>query len=263
MVKLYQDGNGGTMQLIGGKLSSRYIEDFLSSSYDKSAPDEIGDFIKDKKLSGHRAQVYHNPKTGQAIVVHRGSQGVHDWGNNLKMALGFSMGNTRRFTHAKKIQKEAEAKYGSKNISTLGHSLGGKIASDVGKDSAEIITLNKPVVGRDLFKTKQGKKENETNIRTGHDIVSALDKNADFTIPSKSINTIAEHTTSVLDRTDKDFGKSDVGTGGFTRQDVSKLKKKQLKDIIKSLPKVKDGFKLVGKGKPDLVNYICKRCHAK
>jgi hypothetical protein len=259
MVKLYQDGNGGKMELIGGKLSSRYIEDFLSSSYDKSAPEEIGDFVKDKKLSGQRVQVYHNPKTGQAVVVHRGSQGIHDWGNNLKMALGFSMGDTKRFSHGKKIQKEAEAKYGAKNISTLGHSLGGKIASDVGKDSGEIITLNKPVVGRDLFKKNQGKKENETNIRTGHDVVSALDKNADFTIPSKSINTIAEHTTSVLDRTDKDFGKSAVGGASFSRKDISKLKKKEIKDIIKSLPKIKDGFKLVGKGKPELVNYLCSR----
>ncbi len=260
MVKLYQDGKGGTMELIGGKLSSKYIEDFLSKSYDKAkdATDEIGDFIKDKKLSGQRVQVYHNPKTGQAVVVHRGSQGIHDWGNNLKMALGFNMSNTKRFSHGKKIQKEAEAKYGAKNISTLGHSLGGKIASEVGKDSGEIITLNKPVVGRDLFKKNQGKKENETNIRTGHDIVSALDKKADFTIPSKSINPIAEHTTSVLDRTDKDFGKSAIGAG-YTRKNISKLKKKQLKEIIKSLPKIKDGFRLVGKGKPELVNYLCSR----
>jgi hypothetical protein len=261
MVKLYQDIEGETMELIGGRLSSSYIQDFLSNSYDKSAPDTVGDFVKDKKLSGQRAQVYYNPKTMQAVVIHRGSQGLHDWGNNLKMALGFNMSDTKRFSHGKKIQKEAEAKYGAKNISTLGHSLGGKIASDVGKESGEIITLNKPVVGRDLFKDNQGKKENETNIRTEHDLVSALDRKADFTIPSKSINTIAEHSTDVLKRTDKDFGKSDVGAG-FTRKNIAKLKKKELKDVIKSLPKIKDGFKLVGKGKPDLVNYICKRCGA-
>ena len=81
----------GAMELWGGKLSSKYIQDFLSKSYDqaKDAPNEIGDFVKDKSLSGQRGQVYHNPKTGQAVVVHRGSSGIHDWGNNLKMALGF------------------------------------------------------------------------------------------------------------------------------------------------------------------------------
>lgn len=100
------------IQLWGGKLSSKYIQDFLSKSYDqaKDAPNEIGDFVKDRKLSGQRGQVYHNPKTGQTVVVHRGSSGIHDWGNNLKMALGFNMKNTNRFKHAKKIQDEAQKK---------------------------------------------------------------------------------------------------------------------------------------------------------
>jgi len=254
----------------GGKLSSKYIKEFLSNSYEepKDAPNTIGDFLKDKKLSGKRAQVYHNPKTGQAVVVHRGSSGIQDWGNNLKMALGFNMKNTKRFKHAKKIQKQAETKYGAENISTLGHSLGGKISSDVGANSGEIITLNKPVVGRDLFAKDKGKKENETNVRTEGDVVSALDTNADFTIPSKSLNPIAEHSTDVLERTgNKEFGKSDVGKikGGniFTRKGIERMTKRGLKDIIKALPKVKDGFKLVGAGKAQLVDYICERCGKK
>ena len=275
------------IQKWGGKLSSKYIEDFLSNSYEqaKDSPDTIGDFVKDKGLSGQRVQVYHNPKSGQAVVVHRGTSGVHDWGNDLKMALGFDMKNTKRFKHAAKIQKEAEQKYGAKNISTLGHSLGSKIASDVGKDSGEVITLNKPVVGRDLFKKNQGKNENETNIRTSHDVVSATDRNADFTIPSKSLNPLAEHTTDVMKRTgDMEFGKSDLGkkktdaapapapatastpsaasaVGSiFSRKGLEQMTKKGLKGIIKALPKIKDGFKLVGSGKPQLIDYVCHRC---
>lgn len=96
-------------------------------------------------------------------------------------------------------------------------------------------------------------------------------------IPSKSLNPIAEHTTDVLDRTgDKEFGKSDVGQEKlptlevkkeptkigsiFSRKGIERMTKRGLKDIIKALPKVKDGFKLVGAGKPQLVDYICKRC---
>ncbi len=271
------------VQKWGGKLSSRYIEDFLSNSYEqaKDAPDTIGDFVIDKGLSGQRVQVYHNPKSGQAVVVHRGTSGIHDWGNDLKMALGFDMKNTKRFKHSAKIQKEAEAKYGSKNISTLGHSLGAKLASDVGTDSGEIITLNKPVVGRDLFKSNHGKKENETNIRTSRDVVSATDRNADFTIPSKSLNPVTEHTTDVMKRTgDMEFGKSDLGKKDieapaptasapatasavgslFSRKGLEQMTKKGLKGIIKALPKIKDGFKLVGSGKPQLIDYICHRC---
>lgn len=110
-------------------------------------------------------------------------------------------------------------------------------------------------------------------------MVSFLDKNNDFTIPSKSLNPLAEHSTDVLKRTgDKEFGKSDVGKAEekppapppapapkkkesiFSRTGIGRLTKKGLKGIIKALPKVKDGFKLVGKGKPELVDYICDRC---
>lgn len=290
---------GGNMSvLLGGKVSAKYVKDFLSSSYDKKPPERIGDFIQDKGLTGQRAQVYHNPKTGQAVVVHRGSASIQDWGNNLKLALGFNMKDTKRFSHAAKIQKQAEEKYGAKNVSTLGHSLGAKIASDVGKDSGEVITLNKPTVGRDLFKENQGKNENETNIRTDSDLVSKLSGNSDFTIPSKSLNPIAEHSPDVVDRVEGEFGKSEIGASGeeklptlkekepekgiiskgidavksgfnkarswiglgFSKEGIQKLNKKQLKEIIKAFPKTRDGFKLVGAGKPQLVEYICKRC---
>ena len=291
------------LEIWGGKLKSNLVKDFLSGSYDDKPPPSIGSFVQDTSLSGKRVQVYHDPATGQAVVVHRGSQGVQDWGNNLKYALGFDMMNTKRFKHSKDIQKQAESKYGAKNVSTLGHSLGANIANKVGADSGEIITLNKPVLGRDLFKDKGGKKENETSIRTSGDLVSYTDNNTDFTIPSKSLNPLGEHSTGVLDRTEGEYGKSGVGASGdeklptlkeepsqniktekgliskgvdavksgfnkarswiglgLSQERIMKLNKKQLKDIIKSLPKVKDGFRLVGAGKPQLVDYICKRC---
>jgi hypothetical protein len=294
----------GKMEIWGGKLQANYIKDFLSASYDEKPPMNIGKFVKDTTLSGQRVQVYHDPQSGQAVVVHRGSQGVHDWGNNLKYALGFDMMGTKRFQHALDIQKKAESKYGAKNVSTLGHSLGANIANKVGEDSGEIITLNKPVAGRDLFKDQGGKKDNETSIRTSGDVVSATDGNTDFTIPSKSLNPLKEHSTDVVDRVEGEFGKSDVGASGeeklptlkadpqsqiksdkgilsrgrdavvkgfntakswiglgLSKERIAKLNKKQLKEIIKALPKVQgDGFRLVGSGKPQLVDYICERC---
>jgi hypothetical protein len=254
----YIVGGGEYMTLMGGKLSTSYIKKFLDASYDKKgkAPQKIGDYERDNSLSGERVSVYYDPKTKDAVVVHRGSQGIHDWGNNLKMALGFNMSNTKRFQHAKDIQKKAEEKYGKSHISTLGHSLGGKIASDVGGDSKEIITLNKATgIGRDAYKKEHGAKENEYNIRSTLDPVSAKGVlEAELTIPSKSLNLVKEHGTGVLDRVETEIGR------GFDRKKYEKLTKKQLKDIIKSLPKVKDGFKLTGAGKPILVNYICERC---
>jgi hypothetical protein len=251
-------GRGAPIQLWGGKLSTKYINEFVANSYNAKGklPAKIGDFQLDKSLSGQRAQVYHNPATGEAVVVHRGSQGIHDWGNNLKYFLGFDLKNTDRGKFAAKVQKEAEAKYGAKNISTLGHSIGGKIASDVGGDSKEIITLNRAVAGRDLFKNPI--KENEYSIRSQLDPVSLLlpKDSKTLTIPSTSLNPLTEHSTEVVKRLDPAV---EVGRG-FNRAALAKLNKKQLKEIIKALPKIKDGFKLVGKGKPQLVDYCCERC---
>ena len=251
-------GAGRPIQLWGGKLSSAYINQFVANSYNAKGklPNRIGDFLLDKSLSGQRAQVYHNPTTGEAVVVHRGSQGIHDWGNNLKYFLGFDLKNSDRAKFALKVQKEAEAKYGAKNISTLGHSIGGKIASDVGGDSKEIITLNRAVAGRDLFKNPV--KDNEYSIRTTLDPVSYfLPKNdKTTTIPSTTINPLTEHSTDVVKRLDPNL---QIGKG-IDRSALARLTKKQIKEIIKALPKIKDGFKLVGKGKPELVDYCCGRC---
>ncbi len=257
-------GSGDYYELLqGGKMNTKLIRKFLDASYANKgkAPKDIDGYNRDESLSGERVSVYYNPTTHDAVVIHRGSKGIHDWGNNLKMALGWKMSGTKRFQHSKDIQKKAEAKYGKDHTTTLGHSLGAKIASDVGEDSKEIINLNKATgIGWDSYKKKHGEKDNETNIRTTLDPVSAkgiLD--ADLTIPSKSLNLIKEHGTGVLDRVDVEVGKGyEMPT--FNRRDYEKLTKKQLKTIIKSLPKKYDNFRLTGAGKPQLVDYIQNRC---
>ena len=328
------EGRGCYMeQLSGGKMNTKVMKRFLDASYDgKKAAQNIDGYIRDTSLSGDRVSVYHNPATGKAIVVHRGSQGIHDWGNNLRMAFGWNMSSTKRFKHAKDIQQQAENKYGKQNITTLGHSLGGKIASDVGQDSDEIITLNKATgIGQDAYKKDMGSKSNETNVRTTLDPVSIKGAlSSDFTIPSKSLNPITEHGVATLDRVDRDVGKGagrrvvggtepykgsweekrgeeeeeemeededddDFGMGWsdleeemeeeaertrlaaegeqgsneekqggkrptFVRKEYMRLTKKQLKQIIKSLPKKRDEFKLTGAGKPSLVDYLESRC---
>jgi len=82
----YIGGGGEYMTLIGGKLSTNYIKKFLDASYDKKgkAPQKIGDYERDNSLSGERVSVYYDPKTKDAVVVHRGSQGIQDWGNKSK-----------------------------------------------------------------------------------------------------------------------------------------------------------------------------------
>lgn len=243
----------------GGKISAPDLKGLLYQSYEKP-PKDFKNYEIDRALSGERVQVYVKKGTNEVYVVHRGSQGIHDWGNDLKALAGYDITNSSRFKYAKKIQKEAEKKYGAENVSTLGHSLSGKIASEIGKDSKEIITLNKFIPPMDIINPfKKKTPDNEYDIRTSLDPASALlpfasGKNK-YTIPSISYDPVKEHSVNTLDNVPDDtmFGK-----GRF-----KKMKVKELKDFIKSQPKYRENFLLKGKKKKDLVDYCCLKCELK
>jgi hypothetical protein len=193
--------------LKGGSLSPDEIQGFLKKSYEKK-PSSFQGYQIDKSLSGERVQVYYNPTLQQAVVVHRGSAGAKDWlVNDAGLLVGY---RGDRFSHAKDIQNKAEKKYGAKNVTTLGHSLGAKIAEEVGQNSKEIITLNKPTVDTKKVSGKQ------YDIRTSSDLVSGLSGIASSknqtTIPSGFRNPYSEHSPDVLSRLDdKPIGKGRRG----------------------------------------------------
>jgi hypothetical protein len=184
-------------------ISAKELQHFLAKSYDKTHHD-YKNYQVDPHLSGQRVQVYYDPTTNHAVVVHRGTKGVQDWGTDASLLLTGYQKNNRRFAHAKNIQNQAEAKYGKQNISTLGSSLGAKIAEKVGKKTKEVITLNNPTIPLDLIKGKKNPK-NQTDIRTSLDPVSISRpfqkaSNKEITIPSKTLNPFREHSTNVLSR---------------------------------------------------------------
>jgi hypothetical protein len=237
-------------KLFGGKISISNLKGLLNKSYEKK-PKDYMDFEVDKELSGERVQVYKNPKTGQVVVSHRGTQGIHDIGNDLKYALGFDLKNTERFKHAQDIQRKAEAKYGAENITTIGHSLGSKIARDVGQNTKEVIQLNPAYNIPDALKKTSDKTH---TIRTQYDPVSFLqpllksgDKNV-TTIESKTSNPLAEHTVDVLERANPDV---EIGKG------FSKMSIKDLKSHAKMLPK-EHRIALTKIKKKDLVEHLNK-----
>ena len=239
----------------GGKLSVKNISGLLKKSYDTKLGD-YGDYLIDRELSDDRAQVYKKRDSGEAVVVHRGTKGLGDIYTDMKLALGYDIKKGDRYKHAQDIQKKAETKYGKENISTLGHSLGSHLSSEVGQDSKEIINLNKAVVPKDIGKKTSSK---EFNIRTELDPVSALSKTQvkndnDITIPSKTLNPLAEHSTDTLERLDQDL---QVGRGHLKLMTM-----KQLKNLVKKLPK-KEPYLLKGKKKNELVDYCCDRCGLK
>lgn len=170
-------------------------------------------------LTDTESQVYYNPETKQAIVTHRGTQSLGDVLQDYTFATRGYKG--RRFKKAEKIQKEAERLYGANNVTTLGHSLGSLISSEVGKTSKEIINYNKPIVP--FYGKKQ---ENEYNIKTSNDPFSWFfkrkDDNKNKTIASNTLNPVTEHSITKLDELDPE---EMIGGKG--------LKVKEMKEIIK------------------------------
>jgi hypothetical protein len=200
----------------GGAIDTKVYKKLLDASYAKNPSENIDGYILDKELSKGRSKVYYNPETKHPIVVHRGTSGLQDWMNNAVYALGgkkaYKM--TKRYKEAEAQQKEAEKKYGEKNISTIGHSQGGLQAELLGKRSGEIVTLNKAT--RPF--TQPRKQENQTDIRTRGDIVSKMnDSKYDINIDTgKSYNPLASHSVNTLDNLElksvgKDMPKEKVG----------------------------------------------------
>ena len=187
---------------VGGKMSISQFQKFLTNSYSKTPEQKIDDFEYDPELSIDRAKVYHDPKTGQAVITHTGTDSATDWLNNLAIATK-TYKYTPRYKNAKKAQEATEKKYGKQNVSTTGHSQGARISELVGKNSKEILTLNKATNPFEQHSSK-----NQTDVRSSGDWVSSLnplgwmEKNKKVIIPKQSNDIIKEHSPDVLSRID-------------------------------------------------------------
>lgn len=186
-----------TLSFVFSLMKGQTLKKVLKASY-SGGKKNIDGYEKNEHLSGKRVQVYHNPKTNKTIVSHRGSHGFKDWvKTDAAMALGYEGG--KRFKHSKRIQKKAEKEYGADTVTTVGHSLGGRIAEKVGKKSDHIITYNKAVTPKSML---QPTSFHQTDIRTKHDVVSSLGKfqkkrGHDITLNSNR-NPIGAHNISHL-----------------------------------------------------------------
>ena len=223
----------------GRAISIGDLKPALDNSYSKTkVKTGFGDFQVDPDLTTKESQTYFNPKTGQALVVHRGTQGLRDVFTDIAYtATGYK---GKRFKDANKIQKQAESKYGAKNISTLGHSLGSLVSSDVGSNSKEIINYNKPII------PWSRRRENEYNLSTENDPFSWFHKpkktDKHVKIASKTIDPIKEHSINQLDNLEKEMM---IGEG------LKKMKVADLKQMIKQYNKrqKKSEMKIKGYGK--------------
>lgn len=152
------------------KLSKTTLEKMLEATYEKGFNGEVNGYAMDKKLSSGRVRVFHDDKTKHTVVAHRGSQNGRDWFENGLYALNLEVG--KGWNRSKTAQKNAEKKYGTGNLTTIGHSKGALHAEKFGKKGGETITLNKPVnLPHALFNPVA---DNQTDYTGEGDVVSIL-----------------------------------------------------------------------------------------
>jgi hypothetical protein len=218
------------LDFYGGKIDVKNLGKLLNESYKKKGKtnDIDNTYILDKDLSTDKTKIYSNKYTNEIYMVNRGTSDASDVITDVKMLFGYK---DKRFDEPRQILEQVKMKYPTSTIDLIGHSLGAKIAEEIGKDPSvkNIITLNKPTTPKDLlFKTKSNDKQYD--IKTTGDIVSALgpfqkDKN-DIIIPSTTSNPLIEHKIDTLDRLPQDLI---IGTG------KTRLKKKDIKNIKKMI----------------------------
>jgi hypothetical protein len=187
----------------GKGLNVGTVQNILHNSYQTKKAKNIEGYELDPHLSGNRFQAYYNKEKNHLVTAHTGSNSTNDWITNARYGL-FNDKSSNRFKHAKDMQKKAEQKYKTNNVTIVAHSLGKQLAQEANKNNHELITVNGATTAYDIGKNKN---KNEYNIRTTYDVPSVLEnlkpKNGnELNIPSKTLNPLTEHHTSVLNRLD-------------------------------------------------------------
>jgi hypothetical protein len=205
----------------GESLKTNELKQFLEASYLEPAPNQIGDYTLDTKLSNLYGKVYTNSNLKKVIVSFRGTKEASDWTNNAVFALNSTAYKlTNRFKTAKKMVDSARNKYKDRQFEVIGHSQGGLLVNELcSKTDKNCISFNPAYKNANL-------KDNEYIIRSSGDVVSSLTapkkfmdsilypnwtKNHLITIPAKTNNPLTEHSMDVLDRLDPT---KKIGRGG-------------------------------------------------
>jgi hypothetical protein len=245
----------------GGAVSADDTKNIISETYKDKPSEKIGNYVLDKDLSTAEAKVYHDPVTNKTIVSNRGTSGAKDWINNGIYALSNDLyKKTGRYKRAKDVQDKTIQKYG-KVDTNVGHSQGAIITrnlNDEGK-TGEVINVNPASKG-------ETQKDNEYNVRSKKDVVSALSVPANFikgifrpstkrkdktiTVKADTNNVLKEHSGDILNRLDP----NQMLGGALPKKDVVKLIDRYLKEHEGTLSggasKFWQDFKMAGNRKP-------------
>jgi hypothetical protein len=153
-------------------LNKNLLHDLLDSSYKRNFEAEmIGNVhgLKlDHELSNSENKVFVDPDNNSHVVF-TGSKKPDDLITNASLLLGLQDYHPR-FIKSKNLINKVKSKYNN-NINAYGDSLGGRLAEHVADKVDKVITNNKAVGKKDIFKKINS---NQIDIRSGSDPVSFL-----------------------------------------------------------------------------------------
>ena len=152
----------------------QFAQDLMKAGYEKEHSEGENNFLRkydlsrDEQLSDDKNRVYKNNVSGKAYIVYPGTKDFRDVGTDLALLFGFEE-KTPRFKRAHQVADQTNKKYGKGNVTAIGHSLGGSLATASGVQKR--ITYNKGVGLSGLFRAM---KRGQHDYRPMKDVVSIL-----------------------------------------------------------------------------------------
>lgn len=155
------------------------LHDTIKASYgDQNGIEALTNagYVKDAILSNHNQSVFYNPRSNQLLYDIAGTHNVRDALTDVNLFFG-NLKGTDRYREARDIYKKAKQKYNvsGENISVVGHSLGGSLASAITEKErgVHVTTYNKGVGLGGLLGTERNH-AGEKAYRNPGDVISLL-----------------------------------------------------------------------------------------
>ncbi len=189
--------------LHAGSLKVGEISKMIESSYTGEYKN-VDEYVFMPNISTIFLQVYKNIMLRQLVVVLRGSVEIKDWLLNKKL-WSDNKAEDYRVKVIRNIITLLKKQYPDYKITTLGHSLGGFLASLMPDQVFESIGLNSYIPKSKIFEKIS---DNEYLVRSDADIPSLLNKvqrrKNVKTIPRESMDPLKEHSWKVINRLGKE-----------------------------------------------------------